>query len=118
MKAHDPKTLQTLVARFDSPELELAFKPMFGGVMAYTRGRPFVSLSDMGLALKLDPASRDALLALPGSRPLRYASDDPPSKTYTLAPDAMLADDALRTWIERSAAFVASQPAKPRKSRG
>ena len=86
------------------PDLELAFRPMFGGIMGYADGKAFASLSDVGLALKLSGADREALLAMPDSKPLQYGADQPPSKSYVVVPEAMLsAPDALRTWIDRSA---------------
>jgi TfoX/Sxy family transcriptional regulator of competence genes len=106
--SHDPKALQQLLTAAAPPDLALAFKPMFGGILAYLDGKAFASLSDMGLALKAGPALMAALLAEPGARPLRYRPDDPPSKSYVLAPEAMLTDrDALRGWIARAAADLA-----------
>lgn len=108
--AHDPKHLQTLLAAAAPPDLELAFRPMFGGIMGYAEGKAFASLSDVGLALKAAGADHAALLALPGAAPLRYAPDQPPSKSYVLVPPALLADpDALRPWIARSAAGLAAK---------
>ncbi len=90
--------------------MELAFRPMFGGIMGYAGGKPFVSLSDVGLALKLAPGDRETLLSAPGARPLQYEAEMPPSKTYVVVPDAMLEDlDGLRFWIIKS---VAAAPAK------
>jgi TfoX/Sxy family transcriptional regulator of competence genes len=99
---HDPKVLQAICLEAAPPDLELAFKPMFGGIMGYAEGKAFASLSDVGLALKLAGADHKALLAMPGSEPLRYAPDQPPSKSYVVAPEAMLSDrNLLRTWIVR-----------------
>ncbi|MFC0502382.1 hypothetical protein [Asaia krungthepensis] len=39
------------------PELaapDLSFRPMFGGIMGYAGGRVFASLSNIGLALKMN----------------------------------------------------------------
>ena len=112
MPEHDPKAVVAAPERAVGPGVGLSSRPMFGGVMDYAGGRPFASVSRQGLALKLPPAERDGLLALPGAKPLRYEAHDPPSKSYTLVPDAMLADpSALRPWVERSAAFAAALPA-------
>ncbi len=118
--AHDPKTLQAVRTTSAPPDLELAFRPMFGGIMGYAKGKVFVSLSDVGLALKLSAADREALLAIPGSKPLQYEPDQPPSKSYVVVPEAMLsAPDMLRTWITRSATSLASAtPSRPKKPRG
>lgn len=94
-------------------ELELSFRPMFGGIMGYTRGRPFVSLSNVGLAFKLAGADHAAALALPGARPLRYEPDSPPSRSYVLMPDQVLDDPVqLATWSERCSRYMSAQPAK------
>jgi TfoX/Sxy family transcriptional regulator of competence genes len=80
---HDPKLLQVICTKASPPDLELSFRPMFGGIMGYASGKVFASLSDVGLALKLTGADREALLAIPGSKPLQYEPDQPPSKSYT-----------------------------------
>ena len=96
--------------------MELSFRPMFGGVMAYVGGRPFASLSNVGMALKLDEPGRAALLALPGARPLQYTPNDPPSRSYVLIrPDLTADPQALRPWLERSAAAVAAAPTRRKK---
>ncbi len=104
---HDPKRLRDIMADAAPPELDLAFRPMFGGIMAYAEGKPFASLSDMGLALKAKGPLMAELLAEEGARPLRYRPEDPPSKSYVLVPDSMLDDrDALHDWIARAAAAL------------
>jgi TfoX/Sxy family transcriptional regulator of competence genes len=114
--AHDPKALQAVLADAAPPDLELLFKPMFGGILAYAHGKPLASLSDVGLALKASGALNAELLAIPGAVPLRYEPDAPPSKTYVTLPDAMLADrDALRGWIVKAAAGLAGGAAKKRR---
>jgi TfoX/Sxy family transcriptional regulator of competence genes len=113
---YDPKELQSVMAAASPPELELGFRPMFGGIMGYAAGQAFASLSNVGLALKMSGADHAALSEVPGVRPLRYEPDDPPSKTYLLLPDAMLSDpDSLRSWMARSAAGLKPATRKPRK---
>ena len=110
---HDAKQLQAVFAEAAPPDLELTFRAMFGGVLAYAAGLPLGSLSDVGLALKLVPAEQEALLAIPGAKRLRYEADQPESKTYVCVPEAMLDDKAaLREWIGRAAAGL-----KPKKVR-
>ena len=100
--AHDPKLLQATLTEAAPPDLDIAFRPMFGGIMAYADGKPFASLSDVGLGLKLAGSERDALLALPSAAPLRYGPDQPTSKSYVLVPKAMLSEpDVLRSWVTR-----------------
>ena len=102
---HDPKVLQAILTQAAPPDLELSFRPMFGGIMGYADAKVFASLSNVGLALKLSGPDREALLAEPGARPLRYEPDQPPSKSYVVLPEAMLSNpDALRRWIVRCTA--------------
>lgn len=111
---HDPKQLQTLMQNA-AADLELTFRSMFGGIMGYAAGRAFASLSDMGLALKLAEPHRGELLAAEGATALRYAADQPPSKTYVVVPETMLQDAALlRSWIDRSIAGP-HKPPRPRR---
>jgi TfoX/Sxy family transcriptional regulator of competence genes len=103
--SYEPKVLQTLMASASPPDLELGFRAMFGGIMGYANGQAFASLSNVGLALKMNGADYAALSALPGVKPLRYEPDSPPSKSYLVLPDDLLSDhDRLRSWIARSAA--------------
>lgn len=114
--AHEPKTLQAICLAAAPPDLELAFKPMFGGIMAYADGKVFASLSDVGLALKLSGKDRDDLLAIPGAKPLQYEPQMPPSKSYVVVPEAMLSDVAtLRAWMARG--FAGLAPKAPHKRR-
>lgn len=97
------------------PDSDVAFRPMFGGIMAYADGKPFASLSKVGLGLKLAGSERDAMLALPGAAPLRYAPDQPPSKSYVLIPEAMLSEpDRLRTWVLRCVSGLPSKRVRNR----
>lgn len=113
--AHDPKLLQSVLAAAAPPDLDLTFRPMFGGLFAYADGKPFASLSDVGLALKVVGGERDALLALPGAAPLRYEPDQPPSKSYVVVPEAMLeVPDELRPWVIRCVAALPEKRARKR----
>jgi TfoX/Sxy family transcriptional regulator of competence genes len=113
---HDPKALQAIFADAAPPDLELMFKPMFGGILAYAHGKPLASLSDVGLAIKASGALNAEFLAAPGAVPLRYEPNAPPSKTYVVAPDAMLGDrERLRGWIVKAAAGLAAAPAKTKR---
>jgi TfoX/Sxy family transcriptional regulator of competence genes len=113
---HDPKALQAVLQAAAPPDMELQFKAMFGGILAYYEGKPLASLSDVGLALKLAGADHAALMAEPGAKALQYEPDQPLSKTYVVVPGAMLDDkEALRDWIARSAAGLPQPSKKSRK---
>ena len=82
---------------------------MFGGIIGYAQGKPFASLSNIGLTLK-------APSALPGAKPLQYEPDSPPSKSYVVVPPAVMADgEALRSWIVRAVNGLGTTPAKKTK---
>jgi TfoX/Sxy family transcriptional regulator of competence genes len=114
---HVPARLQSHVEAAAPPNIELRFKPMFGGIGVYADGRMCISLSDVGLALKLGEAERAELLKLKGAKPLQYEPSAPPSKSYVVVPASMHTDRAaLGRWIAVSAAFARAAPAKkPRK---
>lgn len=115
---HDPKRLQAVLQSAAPPDLELRFRPMFGGILAYLDGKPLASLSNVGLALKLAGADHAALMALPGAAPLKYEPNSPPSKSYVTVPEAMLDDHAaLRPWIVHAAEGLKSIVKKPRKKK-
>ncbi len=110
---HDPKALQILFSAAAPPDLELLFRPMFGGIMAYAHGKPLASLSNVGLALKAPPALMAEFLSAPDAAPLRYEPDAPPSKSYVVVPPTVLADrEALRGWIVKAVAGLAAATAK------
>jgi len=104
----------------DSPTRELAFKAMFGGACAYVNGRVFASLSNVGLALKIDGATAKMWLGKGGAW-LQYEPDAPVSKSYVVVPaDVAHEESALSAWVEKSMAHVLTLPTpKPRaKKRG
>jgi TfoX/Sxy family transcriptional regulator of competence genes len=112
---HVPAELQKQLEAAAPPEIELRFKPMFGGIGGYADGRMFASLSDVGLALKLGEPARSELLKVRGAKALQYEAGAPPSKTYVVLPDAMLSErKVLQGWVAKSAAYVKSvAPKKP-----
>lgn len=113
---YDPKALQAVMEAASPPDLELGFRPMFGGIFGYAAGQAFASLSNAGLALKMTGVDHAALSEVPDVKPLRYEPDDPPSKSYLLLPDAMLSDpDSLGPWIARSAKGLKPTTKTPRK---
>jgi len=116
--AHVPSNLQKIIEGAASPELELEFRPMFGGISVYSGGRVFCTLSDVGLALKLAGNDHAALLKLKGAKPLQYEPSSPPSKTYVVVPVGMLKDrKALGAWLARSAEAARAAPANKVKKK-
>lgn len=108
----DPAALQALMLAA-APDLDLQFRKMFGGIMAYAGGTVFASLSNVGLALKFAGTTRETMLAQPGVVPLRYEPGDPPSKSYLVLPPEILADmPALHAAITASVGGLKPRPAK------
>jgi TfoX/Sxy family transcriptional regulator of competence genes len=105
--SYDPKRLRDIMAAAAPPELELAFRPMFGGIMVYAEGKPFAILLGAGMAVKAKGPLMAELVDVKGAEPLRYKPGAPPSKSYILVPDAMLDDrEALHDWIACAAAAL------------
>jgi TfoX/Sxy family transcriptional regulator of competence genes len=115
---HSPPDLRKKLEAAAPPHVDWRFRPMFGGIGVYANDKMCVSLSDVGLAVKLAPADQDVLLKLKDARRLQYEPSSPPSKSYIVVPDAMLSDrKMLGHWLALSADHVSSAPAKkPRKT--
>jgi len=87
---------------------EVTCRHFFAGAAAYLDGRIFLTLTPVGLAVKLPPARRDALLAA-GGRPLRYFPNAPVKKAHVLLADDMVVDErALDRLIAESLRFCRS----------
>jgi TfoX/Sxy family transcriptional regulator of competence genes len=116
---HELRSKIEQVLGFELVEQDICFRAMFGGLMAYTKGRPFASLSNAGIALKLDPEARVGLIEAGLAYPLRYEPNDPPSKSYLVLPEEAWGDGdkALATALRNSIAYCQALPAKPAKRR-
>ena len=87
---------------------DLICKHFFAGAAAYAEGRIFLTLTPVGLAVKLPPPRCDELLAA-GGRPLRYFPKAPVKKDYVLLPEETIGDDqALAGLIAESVRFCLS----------
>jgi len=114
--------LQTLKSFLDGaepqldPTIEFECKHFFSGAAAYADGRIFMTLTPVGLALKLPEDARNKLLAK-GAKPLKYFPKAPIKKDYVILPEALVADDAgLAPLFAESARFALTFP-PPRKRR-
>ena len=95
--------LEALLARVAVPRdggSEIDCRHFFSGAAAYADGVIFMSLSPVGLALKLPPATRQALRG-EGAGELRYFPKAPVKKDYVVLPDNLRHDD------KRLAALIA-----------
>lgn len=105
------QSLQALLAQGKprlAADVALECKHFFSGAAAYANGRIFMTLTPVGLALKLPEQDRRELLD-GGASPLRYFATGPIKKDYVVVSDATLNDAAaLARWIEKSVRFAAA----------
>ncbi len=86
------RELRSLLERV-SPGGAVECKHFFGGAAAYSGGRIFMSLTRVGLALKLPAETRDCLFRN-GAAPLRYFPNAPVKKEYAVLPEATTGNEA------------------------
>ena len=83
---------------------DLVCRHFFSGAAAYYDGAIFMSLSPVGLAIKLPERDRTILMDA-GGRPLRYFPKAPVKKDYVVVPDDLMDDlPGLKSWIAQSLA--------------
>ncbi len=103
------KDLSSIVERAYVPcgeAVDVSCKHFFSGAAAYVDGQIFMTLTTVGLALKLPEDDRNTLRDQ-GAKPLRYFPRAPVKKDYVLLPIQVIDDDcALNDWISRSIEFV------------
>lgn len=103
------KELKSIVARAGGPceeTVDITCKHFFSGAAAYADGHIFMTLTPVGLALKLPEADRNMLFDQ-GAKPLQYFPKAPVKKDYVLPPIQLIDDDGkLNEWIWRSIEFV------------
>lgn len=84
----------------------LSCKHFFSGAAAYIENHIFLSISPVGVALKLSDEDCAALFEL-GGLPLRYFPKAPIKKGYVVIPREIVEDDEeLNGWIARSIAKI------------
>ncbi|MCH8202946.1 MAG: TfoX/Sxy family protein [Proteobacteria bacterium] len=78
----------------------------FSGAAAYVDGHIFMTLTTVGLALKLPEDDRSTLFDQ-GAKSLQYFPQAPIKKDYAVLPSRLLDDHSrLSDWISRSIDFV------------
>ena len=91
----------------------LGIRHFFSGAAAYANDRICITLSPVGLAMKL-PEDGRARLREEGGKPLRYFPEAPIKKQYVLLPDGM-DPERLGFWARQSIDHVLTLPAPRRK---
>ena len=96
----------------------LECKHFFSGAAAYAQGRICITLTIVGLALKL-PEDGRAELTRDGAKPLRYFASGPIKKDYVVVPPAFVDDpERLAIWARKSVDYVLTLPAPKARKRG
>ncbi len=90
-------------------------RKMFGYSCVFTKGNMFAGLHEAGMVLRLPEEERTEFLRLKGAEPFEPMPGRV-MREYVVVPKGLLnAPDQLRTWVERSLAYVSSLPAKAKK---
>jgi TfoX/Sxy family transcriptional regulator of competence genes len=93
-------------------EPALAEKAMFGGLAFLVDGNMAVAASGQGgLLVRVDPAEGDALVSLPGVRPMEMRGRAMRG-WLRVDGEALRTSEDLAAWVERGLAFARSLPAK------
>ena len=102
-------------ATFDCSEnVNLECKHFFSGAALYAEERICMSLTPVGLAIKLPAETKDKLLKNKKAITLRYFSKGPIKKGYVLFPDGIAkGDKALHKYVKESIEYVLTIP-KPK----
>ncbi len=91
-------------------DVDLECKHFFSGAALYADGRICVTLTPVGLAIKLPQETRTQLLAAKKAIPLRYFPNAPIKKDYVLFSDGLDCDiDLISSYIIQSIEYVLIQ---------
>ena len=81
----------------------------FSGAAAYIDGKIFMTLTPVGLALKLPQADCSSLIA-DGAKPLQFFAKAPIKKNYVVLSKAQISNrDKCTRWVLASIAFVRNE---------
>lgn len=106
---------RALIALSNHPAVradELVEKKMFGGVSYMLRGAMTVGVLGEDLVVRATPDDAARYLEEPHVRPMDFTGKPMKGWLYVNA-QAVESDDAMRRWVERAVAFVASAKKKP-----
>jgi TfoX/Sxy family transcriptional regulator of competence genes len=107
-----------LIRRFDAAiPAGVERRKMFGYSAAFLGGRLFAGLHQESVVLRLGPADRAELLAVPGAERFEPMPGRAMGDFVVLAPSLAADDRALALWIERARAHAATLPPKAEKKK-
>jgi TfoX/Sxy family transcriptional regulator of competence genes len=88
---------------------------MFGYSCIFARGNMFAGLHEAGMVLRLSDEQRAEFLRLKGAKQFEPMPERV-MREYVVVPKVLLdSPERLRTWIEKSLAYVSSLPAKAKR---
>ena len=98
--------------------MHLECKHFFSGAALYAEGRICISLTPVGLALKLPEETKIGLLKNKKALPLRYFPKGPIKIDYVLFPDGIeKGGKALHKYVKESIAYTLTLPTLKRKQK-
>ena len=108
--------LSELIKRVNLEKLEnvkLEVKHFFSGAAVYVNSSICITLTPVGLAIKLPEQLRNKLIKQKGAKPLRYFVKGPIKKDYAVLPESMLTDiKNLRLWLKISIEYAKGKNGK------
>lgn len=98
--------------------VNLEIKHFFSGAALYAEKRICISLTPVGLAIKVPEKAKDKLLKDKKAVPLRYFPKGPIKKGYVLFPGGVeKGGRALHTYVSESIEYVLTAPEPKRKQK-
>jgi hypothetical protein len=91
---------------------DITRRPMFGYPCAWINGNMATGLFAEQWWVRLEPADREALLALPGGRPFEVMPGKAMGGYVTMSADVVADDDQLDAWIDKALAATRALPPK------
>ncbi len=101
-----------------SENIHLECKHFFSGAALYAEQRICMSLTPVGLAIKLPEETKDKLLKNKKAIPLRYFPKGPIKKGYVLFPDGVAkGGKTLHKYVKESTEYALTLPIPERKQK-
>ncbi len=101
-----------------SENINLECKHFFSGAALYAEEKICISLTPVGLAIKLPEETKDKLLKNKKAVPLRYFPKGPIKKGYVLFPGGVAkGDKTLHKYVKESIEYVLTIPKPKRKQK-
>jgi TfoX/Sxy family transcriptional regulator of competence genes len=88
---------------------------MFGGLGFMLNGNLIAAVSTRGLLVRVGKERHHDALARPGARPMEVRGRT--MEGYVYVDPAVLADDAVRSWLQLARAFVQTLPSRAPRSK-